>query len=103
MALSAAEALSRSVAQTVSVTIAAVAINTYAAADGTPAAVTADGSSAANTVELARTSSGTIYGIRGNAGVVLSKRVFATPSDVFEFLFEGIGGTNDTEVGGPEF
>lgn len=103
MALSAAEALSRSVAQTVSVTIAAVALNTYAAADGTPTAVTADGSSAANTVEIVRDRFGVVYGIRGNAGAVLSKRSFATPSEVFEFLFEGVGGTNDTEVGGPEF
>lgn len=102
MALSAAEALARKASHSLSITVATAALNTYAASNGTPAAVTADGSSAANTVELVRTFSGDIYGIRGNAGAVLSKRVLTTPAQVFEFLFEGTGGTNDTEVGGPE-
>lgn len=101
MALSAAEALGRKVAHSFSLTIAAAELNSYAASTGTPTVVTADGSSAANTVELVRTFSGDIYGIRGNAGAVLSKRVLTTPAQVFEYLFEGAGGT-DTEIGSPE-
>lgn len=99
MALSATEAVNRQVAQTLSITAAAVALNTYAASDGTPAAVAATGSASSNTVELVRDVTGAIFGIRGNAGAVISKIHLRSPESVFRFLFEGSGAAG-TKVGG---
>lgn len=101
MALTAATALNKRATHSFSITVATALLKTYAAADGTPTTVTADGSAADNTVEIVRDVTGDIYGIRGNAGVVISKKKLRSARAVFKFLFEGVG-TAGTTVGSYE-